>query len=217
MDGVHDLGGRDGFGAVARDEGPFHAAWEKRVFGMGLVAVGAAGVNTDAWRHLIERMDPTRYLTATYWERWLDAQERAFVEKGLVTRAELDARSHDPAPPPRVEAPAFADALRRVVRSGVSTLRAGAPPRFVPGDAIVVRTQHAPGHTRCPRYVRGARGVVERCHGCHVLPDAHAHGRGESPEPLYSVRFDAVDLWGEGAEGRVYVDLWESYLERGAT
>jgi nitrile hydratase len=217
MDGVHDLGGMDGFGAVAHDEGPFHVSWEKRVFGMGLVAVAAAGINTDAWRHLIERTDPARYLASTYWERWLDALERVFVEKGILTRAELEARSHDPAPPPRVEGPAFTDALRRVMSTGASTLRTGAAPQFVPGDAIVVRRRHPRGHTRCPRYVRGARGVVERCHGCHVLPDAHAHGQGERPEPLYSVRFAAADLWGDGAEGRVYVDLWESYLERGTT
>ncbi len=35
MNGIHDLGGMHGFGAVVveRDEPVFHAGWEKRVFG----------------------------------------------------------------------------------------------------------------------------------------------------------------------------------------
>ncbi len=54
-------------------------------------------------------------------------------------------------------------------------------------------------------------------HGVHVFPDSHAHGLGEQPQPLYSVRFDARELWGEDAEPQqsVHLDLWESYLEPG--
>jgi hypothetical protein len=34
-------------------------------------------------------------------------------------------------------------------------------------------------------------------------------------EPTYHVRFENHELWGEGVErGAVYVDLWQSYLER---
>jgi nitrile hydratase len=55
---------------------------------------------------------------------------------------------------------------------------------------------------------------VERVHGVFVLPDTHAHGQGECPEPLYSVRFAARDLWGDSAEPHEHVnlDLWERYL-----
>jgi nitrile hydratase len=47
-----------------------------------------------------------------------------------------------------------------------------------------------------------------------VFPDTNAHGQGEQPQPLYSVRFDARALWGESAEPNqaVHIDLWESYL-----
>jgi hypothetical protein len=67
-----------------------------------------------------------------------------------------------------------------------------------------------------PRYVRGKRGVIHRFLGVYVFPDAHAHGQGEQAEPLYSVRFEAAELWAESADGAgaVYVDLWESYLAR---
>ena len=85
------------------------------------------------------------------------------------------------------------------------------------GAPVVTRTFHPWGHTRLPRYARGKRGAIARFHGVHVFPDTNAHGRGENPQPLYSVSFDARELWGESAEAnqRVHIDLWESYLEPG--
>jgi nitrile hydratase len=90
----------------------------------------------------------------------------------------------------------------------------GATPRFAPGDPVRTREMHPHGHTRLPRYARGRRGVIHRCHGIHVFPDSNAHGQGEQPQPLYSVRFEARELWGESAEPNevVHLDLWESYL-----
>jgi nitrile hydratase len=86
--------------------------------------------------------------------------------------------------------------------------------RFAPGDRVRTRIADPPHHTRLPRYARGKRGVVERMHGVHVFPDTNAHGKGEQPQPLYSVRFDARELWGAGAEPNqsVNLDMWESYL-----
>jgi nitrile hydratase len=71
------------------------------------------------------------------------------------------------------------------------------------------------GHTRCPRYVRGALGVIERVHGDAQLPDAVAREEEHPLEALYAVRFRSEDLFGPGEEPgfRVLVDLSESYLE----
>ena len=71
------------------------------------------------------------------------------------------------------------------------------------------------GHTRLPRYARGKTGSIVSHHGAHVLPDASAHGKGDMPQHLYTVRFAARELWGERANPRdsVHLDLWESYLE----
>ncbi|MGH8227233.1 MAG: SH3-like domain-containing protein [Steroidobacteraceae bacterium] len=89
------------------------------------------------------------------------------------------------------------------------------PPRFHPGETITARNMSPIGHTRLPRYVRGRRGVIERNHGGFVFADTRAHGLGDHPQYIYSVRFAARDLWGPEAcaHDAVYVDLWESYIE----
>ena len=71
------------------------------------------------------------------------------------------------------------------------------------------------GHTRLPRYVRGKIGIVTAQRGSHVFPDTAAHDRGENAQPLYTVRFEAKQLWGENVTRRdcVFIDLWEDYLE----
>ena len=70
-------------------------------------------------------------------------------------------------------------------------------------------------HTRLPRYVRGHVGTIARLHGAHAFPDSNAAGRGEAPQWLYTVRFEATELWGDAADpaATVAVDAWESYLE----
>jgi len=68
-------------------------------------------------------------------------------------------------------------------------------------------------HTRLPRYARGRVGTVEAVQPASPLPDDNSR-RIVPPrvEPVYTVRFAAADLWGEGTHA-VTVDLWESYLE----
>ena len=58
-------------------------------------------------------------------------------------------------------------------------------------------------------------GWPERVHGAHVFADTHAQGLGEQPRWLYTVAFEAAELWGsEAREGdRVSIDAWEPYLE----
>jgi nitrile hydratase len=227
MDGVHDLGGMQGFGKVTPEpaEPVFHHPWERIVFGMALAAMARGIANIDQFRHAIERMDPAHYLGSSYYEHWLAALESVLVEKGIVTGDELRARieaatrAEVPSAPERQD-PTFTEAVRGMVQQGYSSRREGGRgPRFRSGDAVIVRRLHAPTHTRCPRYVRGARGVIERDWGSFVLPDRNAHGLSEVAEPCYSVRFDARELWGPDAEGpeHVYVDLWESYLEPART
>lgn len=222
MDGVHDLGGMQGFGPVEREENEptFHAAWEAVVLAMQHAGRLGRLYNIDEFRHGIERMAPAHYLRATYYEKWLEGITRLLVEKGVVSAEELATRriffegnpdaaaaATPPGPPPKRGAsnPRWAQDFIRAT---------GATPRFAPGEPVLTREMHPHGHTRLPRYARGKRGVIHCCHGIHVFPDTNAHGQGEQPQPLYSVRFDARELWGESAERNqaVHIDLWESYL-----
>jgi nitrile hydratase beta subunit len=222
MDGVHDLGGMQGFGPVEREDNEpvFHAEWEAAVLVM-MRAAGSRGIfNIDEFRHGIERMPPAEYLRASYYEKWLDGITRLLIEKGVVGADELAERraffaSRPDAPasaalpgPPPSRVPWNPNWVQDCIRE------TGATPRFAPGDPVRTREMHPHGHTRLPRYARGKRGVIHRCHGVHVFPDTNAHGQGEQPQPLYSVQFDARELWGESAEPNqvVHIDLWESYL-----
>ncbi|MFB6172793.1 MAG: nitrile hydratase subunit beta [Haloarculaceae archaeon] len=221
MDGVHDLGGMDGFGPVEREAAasPFHDDWEGVAFATVLVTMAQGHYTMDAFRHAIERMDPAWYLSAGYYERWLAAAERLLVEEDVVDAATLAARAGSfaagEATVPERTDPDLAAFLRSVIDSGGDSERDPVEPAFDEGDAVRVKNLHPEGHTRCPEYVRRARGTVAAHRGTHVFPDAHAHGEGEQPEPLYAVRFDGTELWGEDADPdtSVTVDLWEPYLE----
>lgn len=220
MNGVHDLGGMDGFGSVVRErnEPLFHADWERRVFGLLLATMGQGIYNIDELRHSIERMSPAHYLGSSYYEHWLAGIDRLLAEKGTLSREQIEARVRDMAagaPAAKGGNPELASALMGALGVGASTARGAGKPRFARGDRVRVPKMNPHGHTRCPRYVRGATGAIQHIHGRHVFPDSHAHGGGEKPQVLYTVGFDAVELWGRDADGRgtVYVDLWEGYLE----
>ena len=216
MNGVHDMGGMHGLGAVApeADEPVFHYDWERRVH--ALVIASPTRGNIDAGRHQRELIPGADYLRMTYYEKWFDGLCAMLVKGGAITPEELASGKADPAAPkgtPRLKPEAVALALSR---HGSYQREVAAQPAFQAGDRVRARNLHPIGHTRLPRYVRGRAGVVERWHGAHVFPDVHAHGGGEDPRHLYTVRFAARELWGPDAPAgdSVSLDLWEPYLER---
>jgi nitrile hydratase len=217
MNNVHDLGGMHGFGAIPieKDEPVFHSKWEARAMAITL-AMGAWGRwNIDASRHARERLDPLEYLRLTYYERWIAALADLMVEKGLVTLEELE--SGLPAPgSAKARPPLTADKVAEVLHCGSPVEReVEAPPRFRIGERVRASRASPEGHTRLPRYARGAEGEIILHHGAHVFPDSNAHFKGEAPQHLYTVCFSARSLWGESAApgDSVTLDLWESYLE----
>lgn len=223
MNGVHDLGGMHGFGPVEREENEpvFHEPWERTVFAINNLTRSRYST-IDAFRHRIERMGAARYLATSYYEHWLAAIEMLLDELGIVTADELDARTEHLLATPDVPPPPAARITPPPERPRIEghpyRRPPAAPARFQPGDAVITRNLNPPGHTRLPRYVRGKRGVVDRVHGVFVFPDTNAHDLGENPQYVYSVRFDARELWGEHAEPNqhVNIDLWESYLRSAA-
>jgi nitrile hydratase len=203
MDGMHDLGGKQGFGRIryTHDASAFHAAWDVRANSLYVFAVRRGIFNMDEYRHAIERMDPRHYLTASYYERSLTSLATLLVEKGVVTHAELEQRAGGsfplaaPAPPGRTNA-------------------AGRE-RFQPGNRVRVRDEHVPGHVRMPAYIRGKTGVVVGASPAYPFPDAHAHAVEAEDEPTYDVRFRTEDLWpGSSDPALVHVGVFQSYLTR---
>lgn len=214
---MHDLAGMTSFGAIEReeDEPVFHDRWEERVLAMTLATSIRFGP-IDRRRFALEQMDPAYYLQASYYERWLDRLARTCIETDLVTDGELaSGEAHSAGTP--TEPPPGVEAMESLIRQGVPVTRdtGRQDPRFSVGDRVRARNLNPSGHTRLPRYVRGHLGVIDRIHGTHVFPDTNARGEGENPQPLYSVRFAATELWGPSAPANdaLYVDMWEDYLD----
>ena len=220
MNGVHDMGGMHGFGPVMPepDEPMFHADWERRVFALTL-AMGATGEwNLDASRFARENRPPDDYLDKSYYEIWLAGLQQLLAEHELVTEDEVSAaRASEPGKPVR-RILAAGDVAATLGRGGPTNRAPARPARFNVGDSVRAKNVNPPTHTRLPRYVRGRIGTVRATHGCHVFPDANAHGGGEDPQWLYTVSFEGRELWGPEADPAltVSVDAFEPYLEPAA-
>jgi nitrile hydratase beta subunit len=203
MDGIHDLGGKQGFGTVryTPNATAFHARWEVRANSLYAFAVKAGLFNMDEYRHAIERMEPRHYLTASYYERSLTSLATLCVEKGVVTREELERRAGGSFP--------LATPL------GPGRTNVASRERFQPGDRVRVRLDYVPGHVRMPGYIRGKVGTVVSESPAYPFPDAHAHSVEAADEPTYDVRFRSEDLWPASADpALVHVGVFQSYLER---
>ena len=99
-------------------------------------------------------------------------------------------------------------------KGGSARVDEDVPAKFAAGERVRASIASPPTHTRCPQYVRGRVGVIDRDHGVFAFPDTHAHGLGPKPQHVYAVRFEAHELWGSASQGgAVYVDLWDDYLE----
>ena len=202
MDGIHDMGGRQGFGPVryTPDAKVFHAPWEIRVNSLYGFAVRAGVFNMDEYRHAIERMAPVHYLAAPYYERTLTAVASLLVEKGVVTAETLAARAGGTLP------------LSRPIGPG----RTSAPAQnFAIGEQVRVKNEFTSGHTRMPGYIRGKMGVVVAISPPYPFPDAAGHGMAETWEPTYDVRFRSEELWPDSSDkASVHVGVFQSYLEK---
>ena len=217
MNGVHDMGGMDGFGKVEPEpnEPVFHEPWEGRVMAMNR-AMGAAGIwNIDVGRFSREMLPAHVYLASSYYRKWYLGLEQMLLERGLVDADEI-AAGHALRPGKPLKRGKFdVAAVDRVMTRGSFSRPAQAPARFKPGDRVRAKNIHPVSHTRLPRYVRGHVGVVERLHGSHVFPDTVVAGQGESPQWLYTVCFDSRELWGDDADPtvKISIDAFEPYLD----
>jgi nitrile hydratase beta subunit len=214
MNGIHDMGGMQDMGPIRaeKDEPVFHAAWEKRAFALFLAV-------DETNRYELELIPPAEYLRMSYYDRWLTSLPETLKKAGLVTSAEIESGKAVRGKVPGRHVLSVAEAAAMIVPKSKASDPITVVPRFHLDQRVQARTINPLGHTRLPRYLRGKVGTIDRMCGVEPLWDKDTHGVrvDEKPQPVYSVRFTARELWGEQANQRdsIYVDLWEAYLEPG--
>jgi len=218
MDGIHDLGGKQGYGPIEvdADEAPFHHDWEAREWGIAQSA-RTPGITIDWWRHCRELIQPEDYLGRPYFDSWAQTDFSTYIEAGWMTLQEVSSgkfasRDGDHSEPPD------ALTLQQVLQEDRAhafrfDAEIGAAAAFSEGQQVMTSKHGHSGHTRLPQYARGRRGTIQVCNGAHVYPDLSAQGK-EIHQYCYNVMFMASELWPEaqGSRDKVYLDLWESYL-----
>ncbi len=86
---THDMGGRPSSEPLNLEEHTL-ADWELVTDAL-TVALGARGIRTtDEHRRIMENLPSDEYLSLSYYERWAQGTEDLLVEKGILTREEID-------------------------------------------------------------------------------------------------------------------------------
>lgn len=238
----HSLGGLENLGPISYEKKVFVEEWEKRIFGIHAALMGLShslrdslpGYDLDAagttfhttwtWADLrkgAEAMNPFDYFKYRYYEKWLGGISAYCLEQGYITADELEQatlrfREDQMTPLPSRVAEGIDGQIIRYLREGDSPRRGPATPRYGVGEAITVANPPAGAHTRLPGFLRGHRGVIETvAEGNYTyFCSTGGDGLGE-PVPVYVVRFDPVDIWGETTEANpspLYAELYEPYL-----
>jgi nitrile hydratase beta subunit len=217
MDGIHDMGGTQGWGAVTipPDEPVFAEPWEAKAFAFGALSARLSGQNLDAMRHAINRQHPYDYLVDGYYGRWLGGVETMLVDSGVLAPGAVVARARRRRGEDVIEP---ADAVLNkpdYQPTAPGSLRSiEKPPRFAVGAQVRSRAHAHVGHTRLPRYTRDHVGTVVAVRPAQVLPDTNAHFIAENAQHVYAVAFDSSELWGDDVDPfTVTIDLYDDYLE----
>lgn len=230
----HNLGGIEALGPVDFEKRVFVQPWETRIFGIHVAMMGLSNhLPVDSvptkfdsewtWADLrkgAEAMHPFEYFKFRYYEKWLGGISGFFVSQGYVSEAELEEKTKEYLGAPEAPLPGGGDTaidaqIIKYLRVGDSPKRdIDAEPKFSVGDEVVVKDQAPTDHTRLPGYLRNKRGVIDTVYdGAYTYFCKTSDGLGE-PMPVYCVRFDPADIWGEMCEqgSVIYADIFETYI-----
>ena len=220
MDGIHDMGGKQGYGPIifsekeARGEyDPFPGDASR---GWSVTMTASLGVENPEGRFRFARecIPPALYLERPYTDQWIMTTLALMIDGGSLTPHEIEtgrAKSKFEGEPPM-----SADRVPTIFRKPYGSDRpAKTSPTFNVGETVRARLTISDGHSRLPGFVRGHQGTIYAYRGAHVYQDESAHFRGEHGMHLYTVRFENAELWPESQDSKdaVYVDLWEAHLE----
>lgn len=230
----HNLGGIEALGPVDFEKRVFVEPWEQRIFGIHVAMMGLSNhlpVDTVptkfksewTWADLrkgAEAMHPFEYFKYRYYEKWLGGISGFFVGAGYISEAELEAKTAeyltDPdAPLPSGGETGIDEQIIKYLRVGDSPKRdVDMAPKYSVGDEVLIKDAAPTDHTRLPGYLRNKRGVIDTVYeGAYTYFCETADGLGE-PMPVYCVRFDTAEIWGEMAEKNsyIYADIFETYI-----
>ncbi len=217
MNGIHDMGGMEGFGPVQPEpnEPPFHSEWEGRALAMNR-ALGYAKIwNIDKSRAKIEEMPPHDYLTRTYYQKWAYRLEQLLIEYGYIGEDEVEGRT--------LAAPGQAGAALPARRRGeqgavARQLFARADrARALQGRRPRAHQEHPSAHAHAAAALRPRQGRRRRMRA--RLPRVPGLGRDRRRARTRngSTRCCSTprELWGEAADPKlkVSIEAWDPYLE----
>jgi nitrile hydratase subunit beta len=89
---VHDRGGWPDAGPIERTEHAY-TMWEKRTDAVRGILGSKQIIRTDELRRAVESLEPRQYEQLSYYERWTVAIEALLIEKGILTREEIDRKT----------------------------------------------------------------------------------------------------------------------------
>lgn len=225
----HNIGGLEGLGPVNVEKRIFVQPWEKRVFGVHTAMMGLGIWTWTELRTLAEGMNPVDYIKLRYYEKWLGGITAFLIDKGFFSQEEFEARTvkyledASASLPAKGGDPAITDRIVKYLWDGDSPLRdAPGKPKFAAQEKVRVRDFIPSAHTKLPGYLRGKTGVIDKVYdGMWAFPPVATGPEGISgdPQPIYLVKFDPKEIWSRpyAESGEVvYVDLYETYLEKPA-
>ena len=96
MPRVHDRGGWPDAGPINKAEHNC-ALWEKRTDALLMLLASPAKkvLRVDELRRAIESLPPEAYERMSYYERWISAIETLVIEKGILTKEEIDKKAEE--------------------------------------------------------------------------------------------------------------------------
>ena len=90
---VNDLGGSPD-GPIDKSQHEIED-WERLADALTIVLDKKGIKTTDEHRRAQESLPPEQYEALSYYERWVAATELLLVEKGVLTREEIDAKAKE--------------------------------------------------------------------------------------------------------------------------
>lgn len=169
------------------------ARWEVETHALLASLLANSKMKVDELRSGIELLDPNRYDSWSYYDKWAASIATAALARGLATEDQLYGALGEHSLPQE--------------------------PLFRQGDIVRVKPDNSKlcgwrkPHVRVPGYVFGAVGVVDKYRGSYPDPHFLAFRATATEQPLYTVTFSHAALgWGDD-DAFVTAEVYQGWLD----